>query len=164
MKHWIYEKILLLVAGLLLLIVLLWALIPSLQTTTFLYPALGSAFGLSYFVLKQHLEEVRLFKELFSSFNERFDRMNGPLFDILECPLEQELSNEEKKLLFDYFNLCAEEYLYYRKGFIYREVWQAWRNGMRVFSDCPRIRKLWEKELAANSYYGFKLPCGCSSQ
>lgn len=163
MKHWIYEHILSITFGLIILIFAFWAWIPKLQTTEFLYPALGAVVGLSYFVLKQHLEEVKLFKELFTEFNERFDEMNGDLFDILEGPVDRELTSDEKKKLFDYFNLCAEEYLYYRKGFIYQEVWDAWRNGMRVFSNCPRIRSLWGAELEANSYYGFKLPERSSS-
>jgi hypothetical protein len=77
MKHWIYEHILSIAFGLIILIFAFWAWIPKLQTTEFLYPALGAAVGLSYFALKQHLEEVELFKELFTKFNERFNDMNG---------------------------------------------------------------------------------------
>jgi hypothetical protein len=61
--------------------------------------------------------------------------------------------------LYKYFNLCAEEYLYYTKGYIYPEVWSAWWNGMIVFCRNPRIRRIWSDELNTNAYYGFPLPC-----
>jgi hypothetical protein len=54
--------------------------------------------------------------------------------------------------------LCAEEYLYFKKGFVFPEVWTAWVNGMRVFASSPRIRALWKEELKNNSFYGFQMP------
>lgn len=81
MKHWIYEHILSITFGLIILIFASWPWHQELQTTEFLYPALGAAVGLSYFALKQHLEEVEVFKERFTKFNERFNDMNGGLFD-----------------------------------------------------------------------------------
>ena len=81
------------------------------------------------------------------------------LYALCDAPAEQELTSDEITLLYNYFNLCAEEYLYYRKGFIYPEVWFAWRNGMKIFCGCPRICALWKTELQTNSYYGFPIPC-----
>lgn len=159
LKHWIYDHHLILTIFSTLVVFGLWVFVTDLRTSQFLGPALASVFGFYYFVMKQHLEEIRLFKELFSEFNARYDAMNGELYRILQEPQDKTLTDEEVVLLYDYFNLCAEEFLYYRKGFIYPEVWNAWFNGMRAFSDCPRIRTLWKQELAANSYYGFKLPC-----
>jgi hypothetical protein len=159
LKHWIYDHHLILTLFSAAVVFVLWGFIPSLGTTQFLGPALASVFGFYYFVLKQHLEEIRLFKELFSEFNDRYNKINGELFRILQGPQDKPLTSEEIVLLFDYFNLCAEEFLYYRKGFIYPEVWRAWFNGMRIFRDNPRIRKLWEDELKNNSYYGFQIPC-----
>lgn|SRR5262245_55957119 len=159
LKHWFYDHHLLVAATLVLIIFILWTAVPGLHTWNFLYPALGSAFGLCYFVLKQHLEEIRLFKELFVEFNARYDAMNERLYSLCHDPLEQPLAKDEITFLYDYFNLCGEEYLFYRKGFIYPEVWSAWRNGMRIFLYCPRIRALWEVELSTDSYYGLTISC-----
>lgn len=158
-KHWLYDHHLLITFALLLVVFLLWAFIGSLQTWSFLSSAIGAVLGLSYFVLKQHLDETRLFKELFSAFNARYDAMNADLYAVRDAPEDQPLTREEIMFLYDYFNLCAEEYLYYRKGYIYPEVWLAWHNGMKIFCKSSRIRKLWEKELQTNSYYGFTSPC-----
>jgi hypothetical protein len=159
LKHWLYENHWFVTIGLLFIVFVVWASIPSLRSLSSLYPAVGAVLGLSYFALKQHLEEIRLFKELFSSFNTRFDTMNERLYALLEAPTDQPLTRDEITFLYDYFNLCAEEYLYYRKGYIYPEVWCAWRNGMQIFYASPRIRALWEKELQNNSYYGFSFSC-----
>jgi len=158
-KHALYDYHFVVTFALLIVAFLLWAFIPSIQTWSFLSTSIAAILGLSYFALKQHLDETRLFKELFSEFNARYDKLNEALYTISKAPENQPLTTEEIMRLYDYFNLCAEEYLYYRKGFIYPEVWQAWHNGMKIFCQFSRIRKLWEKELQTNSYYGFSSPC-----
>jgi len=155
LKYWLYDNHWVVSALLLLVVFSLWAILPALRSWSFLYPSVGAVLGLSYFVLKQHLEDIRLFKELFSAFTSRFDKMNERLYELLDGPPEQTLTPEEVTFLYDYFNLCAEEYLYYRKGFIYPEVWLAWIHGMRLFYASPRIRALWKSELQTGSYYGF---------
>ena len=65
-----------------------------------------------------------------------------------------ELKKKHRETLDDYFNLCAEEYLYFKKGYIDKEVWQAWCNGMWFFLQNERIRKAWEDEEKTGSYYG----------
>ena len=54
----------------------------------------------------------------------------------------------------DYFNLCGEEYLFYRRGFIYPEVWGSWVRGMNIYFKDDRIQELWLEELRNESYYG----------
>jgi len=158
-KHALYDYHFVVTFILLAVAFILWACIPSIQTWSFLSTSIAAIFGLLYFALKQHLDETRLFKELFSEFNGRYDKLNKALYAIRNAPENQPLTTEEIMSLYDYFNLCAEEYLYYRKGFIYPEVWLAWHNGMKIFCQYSRIRKLWEEELQTNSYYGFSLPC-----
>jgi hypothetical protein len=182
----------------------------------------GGVVSLSFFVQKQKLEELIMFKELFAQFNERYDKLNEDLYRIAkenpdstpcataaapqsngvltlslhvqkqklgELTLDQDcllhfkdrhnqvskgvnrvsegatpapaaaaealLSQTDCDILIDYFNLCGEEYLYYRLGYIFPEVWQAWYNGMLSFyKKNPRIRALWEQELETGSYYG----------
>ncbi len=112
------------------------------------------AFGLQ----KQHVEEVRLFRELFREFNLRYDEQNEELNRIYRenQPENTPFTPEQIDTLYNYFNLCGEEYLYFQKGFIYPEVWQSWKNGMAFFRRNPRIRKFWDDELGNDSYYGLK--------
>ncbi len=66
--------------------------------------------------------------------------MNDDLNQIPCEPADLPVTQDEKKKLFKYFNLCAEEYLYFDKGFIWPEVWRAWENGMKFFRKNPRIK------------------------
>lgn len=157
-KHWLFEHHLAATGLAVAIIFVLWFSFDSLNTSAFLGGSLASLFGFVYFVAKQHFDETQLFRELFSEFNLRYDKLNNDLNEIVFGSQDAELTEKEKLLLFDYFNLCAEEYLYFKKGFIFPEVWTAWFNGMRVFASSPRIRRLWKDELKTNSYYGFQMP------
>ena len=126
-----------------------------------LLTVLDSSLVGAYFLQKQKLAETHLMKELITDFNKRYDALNGPLQDILRTGRERsapELTQDEQKTLVDYFNLCAEEYLFYDLGYIEPRVWQAWRCGMTAHSSQdPRIFAVWEQEPKA-SYYGFTFP------
>jgi hypothetical protein len=122
-----------------------------------LYGLLAGTGSFAYFVQKQKLEETNLFRELFESFNERYNDLNQELSRIVTSKSDTPLVADEKALLVDYFNLCAEEYLYLRRGFIFPVVWQSWYNGMQQYYANPRIRALWDKELQTDSYYGFTI-------
>jgi hypothetical protein len=124
----------------------------------FLISAIGAAAGLTYFLYRQHLDETKFFKDLFVLFNARYDELNDGLNNILFGPSNGEFEAAEREQLFSYFNLCAEEYLFYRAGYIDRHVWNSWSRGMKVFFDHPRIRRLWEEDCKADSYYGFRPP------
>lgn len=121
----------------------------------------GSSLVGAYFSQKQKLAEIHLMKELITDFNKRYDALNGPLQDILRTGRETpapELTQEEQKTLVDYFNLCAEEYLFYDLGYIEPRVWEAWHCGMTAHSSQDsRLFALWEQEPKA-SYYGFTFP------
>lgn len=118
----------------------------------------GGVAGLTYFLYRQHLDEAKLFKELFTAFNIRYDALNDDLNSILSGPREGMLSASEREHLFSYFNLCAEEYFFYKAGYIDRRVWDSWYRGMKVFFRHPRIQALWEEDCMADSYYGFRPP------
>jgi hypothetical protein len=117
--------------------------------------ALGGILSFAYFVQKQKLEEAQLFRELFDEFNKRYNSMNEELACVLASDSSIDLSVDQKKTLTDYFNLCAEEFLYYSQGYIYPEVWRSWMNGMKVYDKDPRISAYWRKELESQSHYGF---------
>ena len=112
-----------------------------------------ASFG--YFLYGQHLNETKLFKELFVEYNARYDRLNDELNRIVAGPEQVELSENERGLVFSFFNLCAEEYVFYRAGYIDEYVWQSWCRGMNVFFGHRRIRDLWDAECRTGSYYGF---------
>lgn len=65
------------------------------------------------------------------------------------------MTDEDTLLLYDYFNLCAEEYFYYKSGYIDIDVWQSWVEGMKYYASNPEIRRIWLSELQSGSYYGF---------
>ena len=120
-----------------------------------LLSGIGAVTGFTYFLYRQHLDETKLFKELFVEFNARYDKLNDDLNTILFGPREGDLSNTERELLFSYFNLCAEEYFFYEAGYLDDHVWKSWHRGMDVFFGHPRIRGLWDRDCKADSYYGF---------
>jgi hypothetical protein len=112
---------------------------------------LGGSFGFCYFLQKQKLEEAAFFQKVFSDFNARYDAMNENLSEILSTG--QVGSN--RSCLIDYFNLCAEEYLLYKRGYIPLEVWESWRAGMFQYWSLPEVQSLWVSEIGTASYYGF---------
>jgi hypothetical protein len=124
--------------------------------TELLTPILGLVVGFFYFYTSQHLHETKLFHELFREFNRRYDELNEGLNRIAR-DTSVTLTEQDCQTLFDYFNLCAEEYLYFKNGFIEQSVWDSWLNGMRHFAEVEKIRRLWESEARQNSYYGFDL-------
>ena len=116
----------------------------------------GALLSLIYFIQKQKLEELRLFRELFKEFNARYDDMNERLAAIVES-MEIEVAKEEREVLVDYFNLCGEEYLYFERGYIDPKVWNAWKNGMNGIFSIPRVQRVWATERQTDSYYGLPL-------
>ena len=84
----------------------------------------GTTLGLVYFVQKQRIEDIQVFERLFTSFNSRYGAMNENLQRIVAGrPL---VDCEPSDVLDDYFNLCAEEYLFYQQGHILQSVWRSW--------------------------------------
>ena len=122
-----------------------------------LLSGVGAIAGFTFFLYRQHLDETKLFKELFVEFNKRYDEMKDGLNEIVDCMQQVEPSEPQRKLLFSYLNLCSEEYLFYKAGYIDHEVWESWRKGMEDVFKPLRGSKFWEKEKANDSYYGFSL-------
>jgi len=154
LKFWFFEHYWWVLGLVLILIVaiLLWRNEPMPTVAT----AVGAIVSLIYFVQKQKLEELRLFRELFKEFNARYDEMNEKLARISDGT-DPEVSSEERETLVDYFNLCGEEHLYYERGYIDPAVWGAWLNGMKSIVSVPRVQLVWKKERQTESYYGLPL-------
>ena len=117
-------------------------------------PVIGGGVSLIYVIKKQQLEEAKLFKELFVQFNATYDDLNEKLNQIKS---QESISPEDRNTLYDYFNLCGEEYLFYQQGYIYPEVWKSWVLGMKIFYDSDLIRPIWISELKSGSYYGLDI-------
>lgn len=115
----------------------------------------------SFLLQRQKLQETKLFNDLFRNFNSRYDDLNERLLEIRNAGDDHDsdrLEDEEESTLVDYFNLCAEEYLFYKRGYVPPEVWRAWREGMRFYMEDPEIRELWKREKETESYYGLEMP------
>lgn len=115
----------------------------------------GSVAALVHFFYSQYNHSTDRFIELFKDFNARYDHLNNKLNALVAKDGGLVLTPDDTLLLFDYFNLCAEEYLYFKSGYIDIDVWQSWLNGMRYFASNPEIRRIWLSELQSGSYYGF---------
>lgn len=72
--------------------------------------------SVSFFVQQQRLAEMNLFWELITAFNGRYDKLNERLMRI-RC----EDDCTDYQVVWDYFNLCAEDFLFFPKGTWTRE-------------------------------------------
>jgi hypothetical protein len=154
-KHWLFKNYALVsgIAFVAAIVLFFSGKLPS-MTWQVLVAIEGGILSFTFAAQKQQLEEVRLFRELFREFNERYDNLNEDMNRIYGEAPAVPLRPDEVNTLFGYFNLCGEEYLYFVRGFIYPEVWKSWENGMKYFRRNPRIKKLWDDDLKTDAYYG----------
>ena len=109
-----------------------------------------------FFIQKQRIEELRVFQNAFKEFNRRYDKLNDDLNRIYKEYDGSTIKDTDRAKLYGYFNLCGEEYFYYKLRYIYPEVWESWVNGMKHFYSQSHIQKMWDEELRQNSYYHFE--------
>lgn len=118
----------------------------------------GGLVSFIYFIQKQQLDEAKFVNELFVRCNGRYDELNEKMNSLAKGgKAAKDFDAEDRDILFDYFNLCGEEYLFHLKGYIYPEVWKSWVAGMKIFYDKPGIREFWLSELQSQSYYGLNV-------
>lgn len=122
-----------------------------------LVAAMSALLGTAFFFHRGHGDDARFMKELFEHFNKRYDDLNDELQKVLDAPAAP-LEDHEKMILIDYFNLCAEEWVFRQAGYIYDPVWESWENGMRQYAANEYVAALWRQERATSSYYGFEFP------
>jgi hypothetical protein len=121
----------------------------------------GLLITIVYNNFNSRLAKDRIQKELFTEFNERYDKLNDSLYKIqLECHNIEDLENNTdlKPKLMDFFNLCSEEfYWFYHKKRIDPIIWHSWQKGMNYwYNNVPVIKKMWENEMKLSgklSYY-----------
>lgn len=129
----------------------------SIQSSQLLLSAVGGIAAFFHFLYSQHSANTERFTKLFHDFNARYDGLNDRLNLIIRISDKGMIEQEDIQTLYDYFNLCGEEYLYFKSGFIDEEVWQSWIKGMNSFAANANIRRVWEREIEEGSYYGFSL-------
>jgi len=117
------------------------------------------SFGTIYFgFLKIKIQDDILFKELFERFNERYDKELNDLLNQLRMNPQYKLTEDDKKLIIDYFNLSSEEFLWYKKNRIPNDVWKAWKAGIEENLQIEQVRELFNQETSSKrvriSYYG----------
>lgn len=147
-------------AGLVLFTYLLgYQLTPSLSRLNldFFLSATSTIGAFCYFLYSQYNKNTDIFIRLFNEFNLRYNTLNNGLNELFIKDINIPFSDKDKNLLFDYFNLCAEEYLFFKSGYIDNEVWLSWLKGMKYFTSNNQVRELWRGELMLGSYYGFSL-------
>lgn len=116
---------------------------------------IGMAGAFFAFLYTQHLHQTQFFNELFHRFNNKYDSLNEKLDKIIHS--ESALTPEQQRTLVDYFNLCAEEYMFYKSGHIDSNAWKSWNAGMRYYFSNAKIGEFWRQELKTNSYYGLSI-------
>ncbi len=110
------------------------------------------------------LAHEQMQKQLFTEFNQRYEALNDYLIEIRNnCPTMEQLtghpdSENLKRKVNDFFNLCAEEFFWYKhKKRIDKLVWESWQHGMNYwYNNVPAIRDLWKLEIESSgkkSYY-----------
>jgi hypothetical protein len=120
--------------------------------TTVFAAIVASILSISFFVQQQRLAEMNFFRELITSFNVRYDQINGRLMEI-----RSEENCSDCQVVWDYFNLCAEEFLFFSEGYIDRRVWRSWCIGMLYYFDAEPFVTMWNSDEARDSYYGLTI-------
>lgn len=116
--------------------------------------------SMNYYRHSKKMEHHRMMKDLFKEFNARYDKINHSLYEIeKKCKTLKDLE-EHPKLAYklnDFFNLCAEEYFWFKKNRIDEDIWLAWSDGMNDwYKEVKVIRDAWEAEIkkrGCKSYY-----------
>jgi hypothetical protein len=127
------------------------------ETIELLGAVIATGISISFGVRQYKIENDKVFKELFKEFNNRYDTVFNDFLNKLDEEKEVKLVldlNEKLKVI-DYINMCAEEYLWYKKGRIPEEVWRAWKSGIIYYIQLPYIKEVFkEQSLQKDSFYG----------
>ncbi|PBI88434.1 hypothetical protein BSF41_25620 [Flavobacterium sp. ACN2] len=120
---------------------------------------IATGISISFGIRQSMIENDKIFKELFISFNQKYDeKFNNLLNEIVAKNIdnnEYQLTPNEIKLVRDYLNFCAEEYLWYSKGRIDESVWLSWENGMKYYlCDSSILPFVVKEKKQKDSYYG----------
>lgn len=119
---------------------------------------------LSYLgVAKNKIKYAEIRIELSKQFNLKYDNMNNSLRYYMKIVQDGKPTDEKgikiyncaDNKVYDYFNLCSEEYYYYVKGLIDQRTWNTWFDGIQdILKDYSSVSQLWLNDFKLNDYYG----------
>lgn len=123
------------------------------------------AICLTYFYQKhtKKLANDKMMKELFTEFNLRYDKINNRLDKISKMSVvmwEAEKDEKNKSLIYgdvvDFFNICAEEYYWYKESRLDTKIWKAWHKGMNdIYNRSKIIQHIWDEECKNEGYKSY---------
>jgi len=118
--------------------------------------------SIEHFKQNEKIENDRMMKELFTEFNQRYDRLNNKLENVSNLSMKKWKSLKSKKRLkyeavvIDFFNICAEEYHWHSEGRINGNIWASWSKGMNdIYNNSKVIQNLWEQECKNEGYKSY---------
>lgn len=119
---------------------------------------IGISATLYFGTLRYRIENDKMFKELFTEFNLRYNDEFNNLMNSLRTGNNRKLDTDEINVVIDYLNLCSEEYLWYRKKRIPNEIWCAWKLGILENVKIHQVKDICTSESSTKdlrkSYYG----------
>lgn len=135
-------------------------------------PVIGGIVALYLGILSHKISSDKMAKELINEFNNKYTEEINDLFNFIRDQNYGDKTIEEiskaivttnlfksKNLnlfIIDYFNLCSEEYYWYKNGRIPNEIWDAWENGIIDNFNLKCVKELYDIEINKDkSYYGF---------
>ncbi|TYB79172.1 hypothetical protein [Bizionia myxarmorum] len=109
------------------------------------------------------LANDEMMKDLFTEFNIRYDTINNKLDKISKTSVviwEAQKDEKEKALIYgdvvDFFNICSEEYYWYKEGRLDAKIWKAWHKGMNdIYNRSKIIQHIWEQECKNEGYKSY---------
>lgn len=120
--------------------------------------ATGLIITVYFGIVRISLDRDRIFKELFKEFNERYNHSFNDFLNNLRSRPDIKLDLDERNIVVDYLNLCAEEYLWRKRNRIPNDVWKAWLAGIQENMHIPQVKEVFMEEgrtvKARMSYYG----------
>lgn len=125
------------------------------------YISVVAAILVLYFgLLKHQISNDEMFLKVFSDFNSRYTNDFSNFLNELRTNVNRELTQKEVNLIIDYFNLCAEEYLWFKKGRLPKDVWNAWRTGILENLNIKQVHQIYLAEMETDNerkaYYGLE--------
>ena len=94
-----------------------------------LVATIATGISLSIAYIQSRIQDDKIFKELFTEFNHRYDSYFRQELEVIvdrHNSITEPLVDEDREIIIKYFNLCAEEYLWKSKHRIPQKVWVAW--------------------------------------
>jgi len=145
-----------LIIGFIIILIIIFAEQETIQfekSIALLLSLLAFFIGLNYNAFNKR----KTFLDAFKYFNERYDKLNECMNKIKDGKtIENKNAYEVMLIVYDYLNLCAEEYYWYRQGLINQDVWYNWHNGMEYFFKCELVKIIvYEERHNKDSYYCF---------